>query len=45
MDKLSDDVLLLSFEKAKKVEDIDEKFIELLKREIIKRNLPLEVDK
>ncbi|RST74084.1 sporulation histidine kinase inhibitor Sda [Siminovitchia acidinfaciens] len=45
MDKLSDDVLLLSFEKAKKVEDIDEKFIELLKSEIIKRDLPLEIDK
>lgn len=45
MEKLSDDVLLLSYKNAKKMDDMDEKFIELLTKEIIKRDLPLEVDK
>lgn len=40
MDKLSDDVLLVSYEKAKRLEEVDEKFVELLKEEIKKRDLP-----
>jgi len=42
MDKISNDTLLLSYKKARKLEQIDEKFIELLKKEIRRRNFPHE---
>ncbi|MFD1707435.1 sporulation histidine kinase inhibitor Sda [Siminovitchia sediminis] len=41
MDKISDDVLLVSYQKAKNLKKADTKFIELLKKEIEKRNIPI----
>ncbi|MFD1707001.1 sporulation histidine kinase inhibitor Sda [Siminovitchia sediminis] len=41
MDKLSDEVLLVSYQKAKTLKEVDRKFVELLKKEIRKRKLPL----
>lgn len=42
MEKLSDEALLLSYEKAKRLDEIDQKFLELLKKEITKRDLPIQ---